>query len=406
MPEHAPSALLGATITPDPAKGPLLVAHLGGPKTGSSAIQAFCDHNRTALFRQHGILYPTLNPDRVPDATPPDIPGDPNFELPHHGAVIMGMQPDAQDDYLDRAMAVCRATNTPVLLLSLEAPSLPAYADMVRRNATRLNLRAVAMCYVRRQDTWIEDAWKQWGLKYDQYPTPDDFARALMDRELDDVFFRAAVSVLEHAWLDEVWGFMDSADMVVRPYERSALQCGDVVADLLGLLGVGSIAHLPPPPATNFNTNHGFTPEAIKLLRMVRPMFDGVFDNGPYEMLYDALPRAAAAPFGHVGLLSPGMRATVLAHYAPYNERLARRMPASHGHADGVLFHEAPDPDAPWWPDRELTAQEVATMLMQCIHRQHVRLNSLQGRIERLERLEKKARRRLAALDGGQSSPE
>lgn len=63
MPEHAPSAPLGTAITPDPAKGPLLVAHLGGPKTGSSAIQAFCDHNRTALFRQHGILYPTLNPD-------------------------------------------------------------------------------------------------------------------------------------------------------------------------------------------------------------------------------------------------------------------------------------------------------------------------------------------------------
>lgn len=406
MPEHAPSALLGAAITPDPAVGPLLVAHLGGPKTGSSAIQAFCDHNRTALFRSHGILYPTLNPDHVPDGAPPDIPGDPNFELPHHGAVIQGMKPDAQDDYLDRAVTVCRATNTPILLLSLENPCLPEYADMVRRNAARLGLRSVAVCYVRRQDTWIEDAWKQWGLKYDQFCTADDFAQALMDRVLDDVFFRAAVSVLEHAWLDDVWGFMDSANMVVRPYERSALPCGDVVADLLGLLGVASIAHLPAPPATNFNTNHGFTPQAIKLLRTVRAMFDGMLDIGPYEMLYDALPRAATVPFGHVGLLSPGMRAKVLAHYAPCNERLARRMPASHGHGDGVLFRETPDPDAPWWPDRDLTAQEVATMLMQCVHHQHVRLTSLQGRIERLERLEKKARRRLAALDGGQSAPE
>ncbi|MBZ2172237.1 hypothetical protein [Nitratidesulfovibrio sp. SRB-5] len=390
MPEHAPSALLGAAITPDPTTGPLLVAHLGGPKTGSSAIQAFCDHNRTALFRQYGILYPTLNPDRVPDAAFPDIPGDPNFVLPHHGAIIMGMEPDAQDDYLDRAVAVCRATNTPILLLSLEAPSLPDYADMVRRHTERTGLRAVAMCYVRRQDTWIEDAWKQWGLKYDQYPTPDDFARALMDRELDDVFFRAAVSVLEHAWLDEVWGFTDPADMVVRPYERSVLQCGDVVADLLGLLGVGSIAHLPLPPATNFNTNHGFTPEAIKLLRTVRPMFDGIYDNGPYAMLYDALPGAAAAPFAHVGLLSPGMRAAVLAHYAPHNERLARRMPAPHGHGDGMLFREAPDPDAPWWPDRELTMQEVATMLMQCVQRQHVRIGALEERLEQLERRERK----------------
>lgn len=393
MPEHAPSAPLGAAITPDPAKGPLLVAHLGGPKTGSSAIQAFCDHNRTALFRQHGILYPTLNPDRVPDGTPPDIPGDPNFELPHHGAVIMGMEPDTQDDYLDRAVDACRATNTPILLLSLEAPSLPAYADMVRRHTERTGLRAVAVCYVRRQDTWMEDAWKQWGLKYDQYPTPDDFARALMDRALDDVFFRAAVSVLEHAWLDEVWGFMDPADVVVRPYERSALQCGDVVADLLGLLGVGSIAHLPPPPATNFNTNHGFTPEAIKLLRTVRAMFDGVFDNGPYAMLHDALPRAAAAPFAHVGLLSPGMRATVLAHYAPHNRRLALRMPDAHGRGDGVLFREVPEPDAPWWPDRELTVQEVATMLMQCVQRQHVRIGALEERLERLEQLERRERK-------------
>lgn len=406
MSEHAPSALPGTAITPGPAAGPLLVAHLGGPKTGSSAIQAFCDHNRTALFREHGILYPTLNPDRVPGETHPEIPGDPNFELPHHGAVIMGMEPGAQDDYLDRAAAICRGTGARILLLSLEAPSLPAYADMVRRNAARLGVRAVAVCYVRRQDTWIEDAWKQWGLKYDRFATADDFARALMDRARDDVFFRAAVSVLEHAWLDDAWAFLPSADVVVRPYERSALRCGDVVADLLALLGVGSIAHLPPPPATNFNTNHGFAPEAIRLLRMVRPMFDGVFDNGPYEMLYDALPRAASAPFGHVGLLSPGMRAGVLAHYAPYNQRLARRMPTPHGHADGVLFRETPDPDAPWWPDRDLTAQEVATMLMQCIHRQHVRIGQLQGRIERLERLEKKARRRLAALDGGPGSPE
>lgn len=390
MPEHAPSAPLGTAITPAPAKGPLLVAHLGGPKTGSSAIQAFCDHNRTALFRQHGILYPTLNPDRVPDGTPPDSPGDPNLELPHHGAVIMGMEPDAQDDYLDRAVDACRATNTPILLLSLEAPSLPAYADMVRRHTERTGLRAVAVCYVRRQDTWMEDAWKQWGLKYDQYPTPDDFARALMDRALDDVFFRAAVSVLEHTWLEEVWGFMDPADVVVRPYERFALQCGDVVADLLGLLGVGSIAHLPPPPATNLNTNHGFTPEAIKLLRTVRAMFDGVFDNGPYAMLHDALPRAAAAPFAHVGLLSPGMRATVLAHYAPHNRRLALRMPDAHDRGDGVLFREVPDPDAPWWPDRELTMQEVATMLMQCVLRQHVRIGALEERLEQLERRERK----------------
>ncbi|MEG6504243.1 hypothetical protein [Nitratidesulfovibrio sp. 1201_IL3209] len=406
MSEHAPSALLGTAIIPGPAAGPLLVAHLGGPKTGSSAIQSFCDHNRTALFREHGILYPTLNPDLVPGETHPEIPGDPNFELPHHGAVIMGMEPGAQDDYLDRAVATCRATGARMLLLSLEAPSLPAYADMVRRHTERTGLRAVAVCYVRRQDTWMEDAWKQWGLKYDQYPTPDDFVRALMDRAQDDVFFRAAVSVLEHAWLDATWGFMAPGDVVVRPYERSALRCGDVVADLLGLLGVGSIADMDPPPATNFNTNHGFTPEAIRLLRTVRPMFDGVFDNGPFEMLYDALPRAAAAPFGHVGLLSPGMRAKVLAHYAPYNQRLARRMPGQPGHDGGVLFRETPDPDAPWWPDRDLTAQEVATMLMQCIHRQHVRIGQLQGRIERLERLEKKARRRLAALDGGPGSPE
>jgi hypothetical protein len=403
MPAPTQPAPFASGIRIDPASGPVLVAHLGGPKTGSSAIQAFCDHNRTPLFRDHGILYPTLNPDRVPDDDRPAIPGDPNFELPHHGAVIMGMEPDAQDDYLARAVATCRAANTPALLLSLEAPSLPAYADMVRRHTERTGLRAVTVCYVRRQDTWMEDAWKQWGLKYDQYATPDDFARALMDRELDDVFFRAAVSVLEHAWLDTVWGFMDPGDVVMRPYERSALQCGDVVADLLGLLGVGSIAHLPPPPATNFNTNHGFTPEAIKLLRMVRPMFDGVFDNGPYAMLYDALPRAAAAPFAHVGLLSPDMRGRVLAHYAPCNERLARRIP---GHEDGVLFRETPDPDAPWWPDRELAAPEVATMLMQCIHRQHVRLGELQGRIERLERLERMARRRLAALDGGLDAPE
>ncbi|MDR3044822.1 MAG: hypothetical protein LBU75_11275 [Desulfovibrio sp.] len=406
MPGHAPSALLGAAITPDPAKGPLLVAHLGGPKTGSSAIQAFCDHNRTALFRQHGILYPTLNPDRVPDGAPPDIPGDPDFELPHHGAVIMGMAPDAQDEYLSRAVAVCRAHGTGILLLSLENPCLPEYAAMVRRNAARLGLRAVAACYVRRQDTWIEDAWKQWGLKYEQFITADDFARALMVHALDDPFFRVATAVLEHRWPEEYWPFLTGGDMVVRPYERSALPGGDVVADLLGLLGVASIAHLPPPPATNFNTNHGFTPEAIKLLRMVRPMFDGVADNSPYEMLYDALPRTATIPFHHVGLLSPGMRATVLAHYAPHNRRLALRMPDAHDRGDGMLFREEPDPDAPWWPDRELAAQEVTTMLMQCINRQHVRLTSLQGRIERLERLEKKARRRLAALDGGQGAPE
>lgn len=385
-PPQAPSQLLGAGITTHPANEPVLVVHLGGPKTGSSAIQAFCDRNRTELFRRHSILYPTLDPDRIPDGAAPFIPGDPACELAHHGAVVMGMQPAAQDDYLARALDTCRRTGTRVLLLSLEAPALPAYADMVRRNADRFDGRTFAVCYVRRQDEWVESAWKQWGLKYDRCATADDFARDLMTHAVRDDFFDAAVSVLEHTWLDHAWSFLPARCMVVRPYERSALRDGDVVADLLGLLGASTLHGLIQPSATNFNTNHDLAPEAIRLLRMVRPMFSGVFDNAPFELLHDALPDAVGKPFATAGLLSPRMRAEILSHYAPHNQRLARRMP---GHEDGVLFRESPDPDAPWWPDRELSPAEVATMLMRCIQRQHARIEDLQTRLARLEQAER-----------------
>ena len=42
-----------------------LYIHIGQPKTGTSAIQGFLNHNQEQLILQHGILYPNFNNEDV-----------------------------------------------------------------------------------------------------------------------------------------------------------------------------------------------------------------------------------------------------------------------------------------------------------------------------------------------------
>lgn len=188
--------------------------HIGMPKTGTTAIQKFCEDNREFLAA-HDISYPEVETE--PKHICLDRAGNAFKLLANNGTV---------EKTVKRVVGIINHQKEDNIILSTEVfwewIAKSDYHIYVISKLRDVGIEVNVIAYLRRQVDWVEAAWLQ-NVKhmnlcmslYDYMSHPDMYDSYLnIERILDK--------------LEKVVGF---GRMHVRVYEREQLDGGDVVID-------------------------------------------------------------------------------------------------------------------------------------------------------------------------------
>lgn len=259
----------------DPAFRPLLYVHIGHGKTGSTTLQQTLRDNIDAvrsaglLVADRDLLFPETGPlwehplkvfKRLLWNTPPEAA---RAELRQ----ILG-------DLRNRLAA---GGYRGAVISSENLSDTSSGADLFAGVEDEFEIHTIY--YVRRQDEWIESAWKQWGLK--QGDTIGDYANAQIEKGKPDYLTCA------RAW-EKI-----SASIRVVPLNGIP----DLVENFWSALALGDS---PPRPTSRHNQTFDWS--ILDVLSSNPQLFSDPHDNRIFQTLQNLLPDDAAQRGG--GLLS------------------------------------------------------------------------------------------------------
>jgi hypothetical protein len=339
--------------------------HIGWPKTGSSAIQNFCSHNRVALASQHGVLYPNFATDQLNE-------GDEN---PDHGHIAHA-KADQIESVLNRTIDFAERKGYGKLVISSESLRQP-FCNGIATLLDRPGVEVSIIAYLRRQDHLIESAWKQWFFK-SEFANIDAFADDLIGQAPLENGLWAYEAILRR-WTD----VLGKERLILRAYEKAQLVGDDVVADFRDAIGIDPKARFSF--ATDAFTNTGFNRDVMELAGLCKQLHADIHDPRLTDMLEVALPENfRKQPFEEYDLLSPAKRDDILKAFDQENQTIAKTYLARD---DGKLFLEDwPDRDAPWDPYQP-DLEKIVPILMQVLMDQHQRLNAVEKPLSRIHAL-------------------
>lgn len=205
--------------------------HIGQTKAGSTAIQLFLHLNRVRLAAQ-GVCYPSAPAGAA---------------QPSQHRFLMDAIMNAKGDMSVAAhgwqslVAEIRDTPCPAVILSEETlwhlfqenrPLKRRWIQWIAQQLSGLDLRVV--CYLRRQDEWLESWFHQ-------------MAKAPVHRPVTEMSFEAfcawqqQMATTDYQGMLADWASVLGEDkLMVRPYRADRLKQGDVVADFCDWLGIAS----------------------------------------------------------------------------------------------------------------------------------------------------------------------
>ena len=306
MPPHAPATSPSSTMSPSSTVGPVApprpglartgckaILHIGGGKTGSSAIQTLLKQNVSKLSRR-GV--------RVPDA-------DLKLRDTTAGHCVFHLQAifeKGEDVRSHLEPLVMEIGDEQTLLISAENMSNGRNYRLFERFAAEYPTKVVF--YIRRQDEFLSSAWQQWQSKV---------------RGDRDAWVEASLGKQVH-WLQTIEGWeaaVGKGNVVPRIFERASLPGGDVTRDFLSVLGFNA-ENLDLPTG---GVNDSYSNLITALVEGRTDLFDGPHDDAFYRFVMDLLREADHPRLGSVSLLTRSQRERILDFYAEENETIRQR---------------------------------------------------------------------------------
>ena len=230
---------------------PVLFIHIGTNKTGTSAIQNFCNTYRTNL-QSEGILYPCTG-----------CSGDAHYEISNALGFShdkLGLTDLELSDFASTFYQEFEKSNTKNCVISSEYFVLPRRIQPVKKMFSAFDCKIVV--YLRRHDYWWESVYAQavktkvsppWKsgikpfIKYNQKKNPNYLNyRILVDR-----------------WA-KVFG---EDNVIVRPYE-SVQNTNGVISDFFHAIGHPKLAEHAAD--INLRMNESLSPEALFVLDLLQ----------------------------------------------------------------------------------------------------------------------------------------
>ena len=273
----------------DPEFRPTLYVHIGHSKTGSTTIQQALRDNIDAL-RNRGLLVADRNLDFPEEGTPVGHPLEFFERLQKAAPERARAEISSRLDALRHRLAAGRYRGAVI-----SSENLSQSASLFVNVTDKFDLHAIY--YVRRQDAWIESAWKQWGIK--EGLDIGEYAKVATGSGRPD-FLTAA---------------RDWKGVTTRIHVAPLDGIPDLVGDFWSVLG---LADSPPPAASRSNTTFDWS--ILDLLSKNAHLFSDVSDNGVFETLENLLPEGATQDGSK--LLPPQTCDEIIGHHQVDNDTL------------------------------------------------------------------------------------
>ncbi len=337
-----------------------LFLHIGQPKTGSSAIQAFLNYNRENLVKKHHVLYPNFK-------------GSDFGKGFQHNHEKVFLNAKLNNDYsgcietFKKCKIYCENNEINKLILSNEGFDWYWWPELIKQILETLDCDFKIILYLRRQDHWIESAWKQWGFKNREYNSIQEFSKKInMDWKLS----------LFH-WLN----VFKADDFIVRPFEKSLIG-ENVVFDFLNIIGIYDKSGFIEPPPNNLNKNAGFNREIIEILNLCSKQSHDINDNSLLDFLFERLPESYKKqdPFEPYGLLSPTERWEIVDTYESSNNDIAKLFFGNQREA--LFLEQLPNLHEEWEPFEGLTIEKIVPVFMDILLNMSKQISALKALIK------------------------
>ncbi len=227
-----------------------LILHIGQPKTGSTNIQSSLQRNKDLLLK-YGYLYETDS-------------------LNHQSILQQIKQSDNIDleiaKFAEKQIKKAEANNAEAIILSSEA-YFAEENEFLEKLIKSFNMESKVILYLKRQDLYLESAWKQWHFKNKHYKDFDDYTEKI---KLEDYF-----NVLEK------WSkLVGSTNISLTPFEKRNFKNG-LIKHFFQTVGLeeSQIDSLDfNIPKNMFGTNQGLSPKGLKFAYLVKDIADGPLD--------------------------------------------------------------------------------------------------------------------------------
>jgi len=315
-----------------------LYIHIGMGKTGTSSIQNFLAGNHKVLWNLCSCLYPNMV---MSDFL--------NGSFINHQKLFLADDIKSRKEKILTAVDFCRKHSRNKIIFSAEAlfedNDGPALAKELSE-IPGVNLKIIV--YIRRQDQWLESAWKEWGYKSNKYR---DISHYIQQRDCN--------------WLKALrrWeGAVGRARIIVRCYEKAQMPDG-LIPDFFQTVGIDYNANKWRPQKDLFK---GFKGDVMEVIFLNKRFCTGDSDTrlqGFFERNLDESFQKES--FKSYSFLSPTEKISVLTRYESANQTIAREFL---GRDDGVLFYEPwPEPNEPWEPYGGLTVEKVIPIFTQAL---------------------------------------
>jgi hypothetical protein len=281
-----------------------LIIHIGSPKTGTSAIQGFLNYNRQLLAKKNGILYPNFNNEDL--AT-----GLLHNHSRYFSNVIKNNDIEGCIKILDKTQNYCRKNNISTIVLSNEGFFNNKWPSLFKEIFSSFDIEIKFIVYLRRQDHYIESAWKQWGHKSPEHNSIQTFVE-----EANMNWY----NVLEY-WLK----YFSPHQFIVRPYEKTVIG-ENIVTDFLNLIGIMDISDFVNPPPNNMNLNQGFNRDIVEILKLCNKNLNNHNDNKLIDFMHKTIPNEYhKKPYQSYYLLSPKEKIEIIKKYEESNIQIANK---------------------------------------------------------------------------------
>jgi len=330
--------------------------HIGQAKTGTSAIQSFLNVNRELLVSKDKILYPNF-----------DFKDPGKGIMLNHSSFFESMHTNINKEPFEKfrnCLEYCENNNIRKVVVSGELFEFQWLPELFLKIVETFKVDYSIILYLRRQDNYLEAAWKQWGHKQKDVNTIQEFAKVLHMNWHETIIH----------WLT----YFKPDNFIVRPYEKSRIG-PNVITDFMQILGIYDIDCYMDPPDSNINKNNGLHSDVVEIMRLCRNMTPELHNHSLIEFMYNSLPNGyKKEPLRSYGFLSPKERLAIVNEFSDKNNQISKFF---FGDNTNLFNDPLPDINDPWEPKQGITLETAIPVLMEIIFKQFEDIRALKNEI-------------------------